>query len=122
MFFFVKKLNLYRWLGLGGKPVRAKKPAGWSVTKGPYGEEVHAELMQCCHCRHSFEVIRGSGRLRGWCYGCNAVTCGSQFCMNCVPFEQQLANREKGLPALTPRAPQASVPAEPPKSLILPEW
>lgn len=55
-----------------------------------------ADTKQCCHCGHHFLSIRGSGKTRGWCMKCNAVTCGRPTCNTCYPFQKRLADYERG--------------------------
>jgi hypothetical protein len=45
-----------------------------------------ADLLQCCHCQHTWAYRPGSGRKRGFCTRCQQVTCGAKSCMMCVPF------------------------------------
>jgi hypothetical protein len=52
---------------------------------------------QCCHCGAHFISQKGSGKTRGWCMKCNAITCGEMKCCECVPFEKRLDMAEKGL-------------------------
>jgi len=99
---FVKSLNLLRWLGFGdGKPRAVRKPDGYTKTTGPYGEVVDCDTLQCCHCDGHFEVLAGSGRLRGFCRRCMGYTCGAPDCFVCLTAEQKLENTEAGLPAMT---------------------
>lgn len=115
--------DFLRFLGFKGRPKAVRKAAGWTKTTGPWGEVVNGDLLQCVHCRHSWEVVVGSGISRGWCNNCVGYTCGNSLCIECVPFEQRLANIEAGIPALTPKPEMVSVlamPTETPKSLILP--
>lgn len=53
------------------------------------GKQVDSTLM-CCHCGTHFEVVRGSGRVRGFCLRCSDVTCGAQQCVPCAPIEARL--------------------------------
>lgn len=57
------------------------------------GSEV-ASTLQCCHCGGHFVSIRGSGKRRGFCLRCMAVTCGQAQCDVCLPFERQLEMME----------------------------
>lgn len=98
---YVKKLNPLRWLGFDGIPQAVRKPDGYTRTTGPNGEHVDCDTLQCCHCGGHFEVIKGSGRLRGFCPRHNAVTCGRSACMVCIDREERLENLERGLPELT---------------------
>ena len=55
---------------------------------------VEQHTVTCCHCNHVFYVRPGSGKERGWCFMCNAPTCGDQRCNaalnGCTPFEKKL--------------------------------
>ena len=51
---------------------------------------------QCCHCGMHFAMIKGSGRKRGWCMKCHAITCGNIKCCTCIPFERKLEEFEAG--------------------------
>ena len=93
-------LDIFEWLGLHGKPKSIRNPDGWTKTTGPYGEIVDCDTLQCCHCAAHFEVIVGSGRLRGFCSRCMAYTCGQAACMICHTWEQKLENLENGRPRL----------------------
>jgi hypothetical protein len=68
------------------------RPHGTIIVDG----QPVAETKQCCHCGSHFEIIKGSGRLRGFCRFCNQVTCGSHRCMSCMPLEKRLDLFEKG--------------------------
>ena len=59
------------------------------------GKQV-ASTHQCSHCSRHFEMVPGSGRLRGWCFKCQHVTCGAAACMPCVPKEARLEYAEGG--------------------------
>ncbi len=64
------------------------------------GQQV-GSTKQCCHCGKHFMMIKGSGKLRGFCLKCRKITCGCVECCTCVPYEKQIENLEKGLPATT---------------------
>ncbi len=99
---FVKHLDLLRWLGFKGKPRAVRKPDGYTITRGPHGERVDADTLQCCHCGSHEEIVAGSGRERGWCLRHNAFVCGRPMCMAfCMDKEQRLENLERGLPEMT---------------------
>ncbi len=98
---FVKKLDILKWFGFKGKPQAVRNRTGWSVTRGPHGETVTCDMLTCVHCNHSWEVVVGSGRLRGFCNRCDGPTCGGPHCWVCVPYEQQLENMEASKPVLT---------------------
>ena len=46
-----------------------------------------ANTEQCVHCGVHFVVKKGSGIKRGWCTNCKGITCGTERCMHCLPFE-----------------------------------
>jgi hypothetical protein len=58
------------------------------------GREV-AETRQCCHCGQHYVSVKGSGKRRGFCRYCFAVTCGAAACDVCVPMEKQLEIMER---------------------------
>lgn len=58
------------------------------------GVEVAATRM-CGHCGAHFVMVRGSGRVRGWCLRCARITCGKRECDPCVPYEKRLEALEK---------------------------
>lgn len=77
---------------LGGDPMAVKKPGGHVIIDG---QEV-AQTLQCGHCHAQWIVVRGSGRRRGFCMGCNKPTCGNQACMACIPREAKLEFQDGG--------------------------
>lgn len=89
------------------------------------GPEQQHDVVQCCHCQRVWVYRRGSGVRRGWCMGCNGITCGSHACDVCVPFQQLLDNLAAGMDyeaARRHRPVKASVPAAPPKPAPPPTW
>jgi hypothetical protein len=58
-------------------------PAGALLEEG---RQV-ADILQCCHCRYTWRVQPGSGRLRGFCYRHMRVTCGQPHCQACTDAE-----------------------------------
>lgn len=111
------RLDFLKFLGFKGKPKAVRKRSGWTVTTGPYGEQVHADCLTCVHCQFTWEVVVGSGRLRGWCTRCDGPVCGAPACMSaCVNWERRLENEEAGRPVLTPVPEMVSVP----RKLIVP--
>lgn len=62
------------------------KESGYIIIDG---KEVGC-TMQCPHCNTHFPYQKGSGRIRGYCMRCNKMTCGSEPCMTCIPFEAKL--------------------------------
>ena len=53
-----------------------------------------ASTQQCVHCGGHFEMIRGSGKTRGFCLRCHGVTCGHANCDACIPMEARLDHME----------------------------
>lgn len=107
----IKRLDLLTWFGFKGKPRAIRNADGWSITRGPHGEEVRCDTLSCCHCMYTWEYVEGSGRLRGFCRKCfdpsrqgSGITCGGIYCWECVPFEQRLENIEAGRHFLAPKA------------------
>ena len=76
------------------------KAHGYAIWSGGDGKkDVECDSLRCCHCGAHFWVTPGSGKRRGFCMRCGAVTCGQEKCDACVPLEQMLENVEKGRPA-----------------------
>lgn len=63
------------------------KPSGVILMDG---QEV-AHTRQCCHGGEHFISIKGSGKRRGWCTNCKAITCGRPECDVCVPYEERIS-------------------------------
>lgn len=99
------------------EPRSMPHPHGYFEYTGPYGEIQQGDTISCCHCRRHIEYRAGIENQLGFCSLCyngktgSGKTCGHTDCAAHVPFEQRLENWEAGLPALTPRRPQTSVPA-----------
>lgn len=74
--------------GTGGKSV------GVAFEIGPNGT-VETDVGTCCHCNGPFLIRRGSGTRRGFCRNCMDITCGSEVCMPCVPFEKKMEAMER---------------------------
>lgn len=53
------------------------------------------ETLSCAHCGKTWHVKPGSGTHRGWCFKCNAPTCGSRACQTCLPWERQMEIMEQ---------------------------
>jgi hypothetical protein len=60
------------------------------------GKEI-GQTAQCKHCGDHFMILKGSGRVRGWCTSCMGFVCGPK-CAACVPFEVRLLWMEGKLP------------------------
>lgn len=79
------------------KSATANKPAGVIVTATASGRTVEIDTLQCAHCGMHWEVIHGSGRVRGWCTKCNGPLCNEKaLCMvMCYPIERRHDDVEK---------------------------
>lgn len=82
---------------MSDKKLTTLRPHGWLYTVGPSGEQSEHETHQCVHCGGHFVMVRGSGKLRGYCSRCDGLVCGPG-CADCVPVEVLLENIEKGRP------------------------
>lgn len=91
----------------------ARQPHGHCTEIGPWGEIKTHDFICCCHCKKLWEVVRGSGRSRGWCYKCSAPTCSLLCAVTCLPYEAQLENIEAGRPQFTERPTMILVPESP---------
>lgn len=67
-----------------------RKISGEMTSTGEFGDVQTNPTFQCCHCNVHFEVIKGSGKVRGFCRKCNQVTCGHFDCNICIPFEVKM--------------------------------
>ena len=81
--------------------VKERSSGKGSLIFSPYdsGQEEEWHSITCCHCNHSFIVIPGAGKERGWCFMCGASTCGARPCNpalnGCGPFEKKLETYER---------------------------
>lgn len=77
-----------------------KRPDGCVIANGPNGTE-ERDTKQCCHCGKHFDVVKGSGKIRGKCFLCDSKgdkwTCGAAECNEHFPIEKRLDLYEKGL-------------------------
>lgn len=48
------------------------------------------ETRQCVHCGRHWIMVKGSGRIRGYCMNCGGITCGSKECCRCEPWEKKM--------------------------------
>ncbi len=71
-----------------------RKADGYAKVTDVLGNKIEADTKQCCHCGGHFVLQKGSGKLRGWCVKCNALTCGKFECCKCEPFEAKLEKME----------------------------
>jgi hypothetical protein len=58
------------------------------------GQET-GETRQCVHCGRHWIWQHGSGRVRGYCMNCGGITCGSQECNVCVPWQKKMEIEER---------------------------
>lgn len=49
-----------------------------------------ASTQMCCHCGGHFQMVKGSGKRRGFCMKCMKITCGAPECDPCIPLEARL--------------------------------
>lgn len=93
----------------GRREASVLRPSGTLHVFDCDGPEQTFDTVQCCHCGRHWVYTPGSGRKRGFCLKCHAITCGSQKCDSCIPIEQQLENREQGRHPLAERPPMITV-------------
>lgn len=78
------------------------KDAGYVfITNRETGKTVENSTLQCGHCGKHWQVVKGSGRKRGFCTICMKPTCGPNCLVGtkaCVPQEQLVSNIEQGRP------------------------
>lgn len=68
-----------------------RRPSGEFIEQDESGKVLReGNTLTCCHCGYMWEVIPGSGRVRGWCRFCGQVTCGAAACLPCMPYERKL--------------------------------
>ena len=72
------------------------RPHGHIFITDPDGRETGLDCHQCCHCDAHFAIVKGSGKIRGFCTRCMQSTCGRPECHECVPFEKKLEQVEAG--------------------------
>lgn len=69
----------------------ARHPHGLVSWSEPSGKLIERDTFRCCHCQYTILVRPGSGTMRGFCFMCNAPTCGRHQCsQGCEPFEAKL--------------------------------
>jgi hypothetical protein len=61
-------------------------PDGYAIIVAPDAPTVERDTLQCVHCGKHWFVVKGSGRMRGFCMKCNGVHCGGQHCWECRPW------------------------------------
>jgi hypothetical protein len=69
-----------------------RKPNGYFFfTDKETGKTAEYYSAQCKHCGVHWQVVPGSGRIRGWCPLCQGITCGQEGCVReCVPAEARV--------------------------------
>lgn len=73
-----------------------QRPKGYLYTIESDGKMEEYDTQQCCHCNTHFTMVKGAGRIRGFCLNCMQVTCGKPGCNVCIPFEKKLETIERG--------------------------
>lgn len=65
------------------------------------GEITKTPLRRCCHCGYMWAVVKGSGKLRGYCTNCDGFCCGRPWCVGhgCTIEARALENMEAGMMA-----------------------
>jgi hypothetical protein len=53
------------------------------------------QTVMCEHCGAHFELVRGSGKRRGYCQHCAGPTCGRPACDTCDSWERKIARIEQ---------------------------
>ncbi len=74
-----------------------RRPDGWILTTDRQTGEVleETDTQMCVHCQMHWPFKPGSGVQRGYCYRCNGLLCGKEFCMiSCNPFEAVIELKE----------------------------
>ena len=72
-------------------------PASTFTVTAPERPTLESDMLACVHCGSHFPINASSGKTRGFCTRCNGPVCGPG-CVECVPYEQWLENREQGKP------------------------
>ena len=72
----------------------ARKPAGNVLITEPGMPAKEFDTLQCVHCGGQWQVVPGSGILRGFCTRCHGPFCGPQ-CSKCIPHEKWLEQMER---------------------------
>lgn len=66
-----------------------RQPAGVILISTPDGKVRDMDTVRCAHCGTHWVPEPGSGRERGWCFRCAALTCGREPCeTTCQTVEQ----------------------------------
>lgn len=84
-----------------GERLSLIKPAGHCFETTLDGVLCEADTWQCNHCGGHERVVRGSGRLRGFCTNCGKYVhphCSVEVTGKCVPQEQMVDNMDAGRP------------------------
>lgn len=91
----------------------ARKAHGYSIATGE-GRAHESDYLQCSHCALQFQVEPGSGKKRGYCTRCGAVTCGASKCDTCIPWRQKfdlIESGKEGMGLISTGKPMNSLPA-----------
>jgi hypothetical protein len=87
-----QSLKEHGGLYLPGAPKPERRAGGVIIVDGI----CVADTVQCVHCGRHWVAVKGSGKVRGWCFKCNGPFCGPG-CTDCYPMEKRLTDYEKGL-------------------------
>lgn len=72
--------------------------AGFIQVYEPGADAVEQETRRCCHCGSHWTYQPGSGTTRGFCMSCSGLTCGSEACNSCLPYEAMIELAEGAKP------------------------
>ena len=68
---------------------------GYALITDPYGGVKESSTFKCVHCQFLVHVHFGSGIERGYCFLCDAPTCGKPRCNDgCYPFMKRIEEAE----------------------------
>lgn len=85
----------YHGLILPAPPQFERRPSGHILVDDGHGEVVVADTKHCVHCGAHWISVKDSGRIIGWCYGCDGYICGAK-CAEHYPMEKKLEDFEAG--------------------------
>lgn len=72
------------------------KPLGYAIIQNEWGAITESDTYGCPHCQQVVHTHVGSRKQRGYCFLCNAPTCGLKECMeNCSPFLKRIEAAER---------------------------
>ena len=74
---------------------------GYALITDPYGGVKESSTFKCVHCQFLVHVHFGSGIERGYCFLCDAPTCGKPRCNDgCYPFMKRIEEAATGFTKL----------------------